>query len=227
MYLFSVSSIAKLVVQVSDHSIICDGSIMGYNKTNIGLCAKIQFKCVKCEIIYFHNKSPAVDINNLCVLGSMCVGIGYQSTKTFLSILGANTMSENLYSKLQTIMADKVKKFAEKNFAENINAEKSEAEATGLCKNGNFDIAAIGDAQWSKRSFDHSFTANSCVGVGWGATKKILYLGIKNKYCSVCSRNPGHQHTCYKNWTKSKAKMESNIILEGIHEISVEKLFYS
>ena len=44
------------------------------------------------------------------------------------------------------------------------------------------------DAGWSKRSHKHSYNANSGVGVIFGAhTKKLLFIGVHNKYCSTCS----------------------------------------
>ena len=44
------------------------------------------------------------------------------------------------------------------------------------------------DAGWSKRSHKHSYNANSGVGVIFGnATKGLLYIGVRNKYCSICS----------------------------------------
>lgn len=51
-------------------------------------------------------------------------------------------------------------------------------------------------------------------------TKKVLYLGVRNKYCTICSRAEAtdtvpSDHTCYKNWTGSSSSMEADIILEG------------
>ena len=47
--------------------------------------------------------------------------------------------------------------------------------------------------------------------------KKLLFLAVRNKYCSVCAvaENKGQdpqQHTCYRNWNGA---MESDIIAEG------------
>lgn len=51
-------------------------------------------------------------------------------------------------------------------------------------------------------------------------TKKILFIGVRNKYCIVCARahNKNVQpkkHTCFRNWTGSSSAMESDIIVEG------------
>lgn len=44
------------------------------------------------------------------------------------------------------------------------------------------------DGGWSKRSHKHSYNSKSGVGVIFGAySKKLLYIGVHNKYCSTCS----------------------------------------
>lgn len=57
-------------------------------------------------------------------------------------------------------------------------------------------------------------------------TKKVLYVGVRNKYCCVCARainkkKPVGQHICYKNWEGSSAAMEADIIVQGFQS-SVE-----
>ena len=71
---------------------------------------------------------------------------------------------------------------------------------------------------WSKRSHKHSYNANSGVGVTFGAaTKKLLYMGVKNKYCAVCSKEkskpPNHKY--FKNWTGLSTSMEADIFATG------------
>ena len=44
------------------------------------------------------------------------------------------------------------------------------------------------DAGWSKRSHKHSYNAKCGVGIIFGAaTKKLLFTGVRNNYCSVCA----------------------------------------
>ena len=59
------------------------------------------------------------------------------------------------------------------------------------------------------------------VGVIIGAeTKKLLHIGIRNKYCYVCQHAESvgckpKEHQCFKNWDSSSQAMEADIILEG------------
>ena len=81
-------------------------------------------------------------------------------------------------------------------------------------------ITVIVDGGWSKRSHHHSYNANSGVGIIIGkATDKLLFLGVRIKYCSACARNiPRDKHQCYRNWSASSSEMETDVILEGFLE---------
>ena len=81
-------------------------------------------------------------------------------------------------------------------------------------------ITVIVDGGWSKRSHRHSYNANSGVGIIIGKeTGKILFLGVRNKYCSSCARNiPADKHQCYRNWSASSSEMETDISLERFLE---------
>ena len=82
-------------------------------------------------------------------------------------------------------------------------------------------ITVVVDGGWSKRSHKHSYNAKSGVGIIFGAaTKKLLFIGVRNKYCSVCAiskrkNSPPPSHQCYRNWSGTSCGMEANIIAEG------------
>ncbi len=81
-------------------------------------------------------------------------------------------------------------------------------------------VAVIVDGGWSKRSHKHSYNAKSGVGVIIdNATKKLLFVGVRNKYCCVCAVAERKQqsppaHHCYKNWVASSKEMEADMIAE-------------
>ena len=81
--------------------------------------------------------------------------------------------------------------------------EKKLAIERGSYHEGIPAITIIVDAGWSKCSHKHSYNAKSGVGIIVGMeTKKLLYVGVRNKYCSVCARGAsvGIEHECHKNW---------------------------
>ena len=102
--------------------------------------------------------------------------------------------------------------------------ERRLAIEKGNYHNGVPAITVVVDAGWSKRSHKHSYNANSGVGVIFGAaTKALLFIGVRNKYCSICAINarndkPIPTHHCYRNWSGSSCSMESDIILEGFRQ---------
>ena len=67
-------------------------------------------------------------------------------------------------------------------------------------------IIVVVDGGWSKRSHKHSYNTKSGVGVIFGAAKKkLFFIGVRNKYCSVCviskrKNSPPPSHQCYCNW---------------------------
>ena len=50
-------------------------------------------------------------------------------------------------------------------------------------------ITVIVDGGWSSRSHKHSYNALGGVGIIIGErTKKVLHIGVRVKYCAICSR---------------------------------------
>ena len=52
-------------------------------------------------------------------------------------------------------------------------------------------VTVIVDGGWSKRTHKHSYNAKSGVAIIIGkATGKILYMGVRIKFCSICNQHP-------------------------------------
>jgi len=61
-------------------------------------------------------------------------------------------------------------------------------------------ITVVADAGWSKRTHKHTYNALSAVSVIFGYhTGKLLYVGVRNKFCSICKQGKKKPHTCFKN----------------------------
>lgn len=65
-------------------------------------------------------------------------------------------------------------------------------------------------------------------------TQKILFVGIRNKYCMICQRNNTKNenniptHECFLNWNKSSTAMEADGVLEGFTKsIEIHGLKYN
>ena len=91
-----------------------------------------------------------------------------------------------------------------------------------LSKDNRYDISRITvivDGGWSKRAHKHSYNTKSGVGIIIGKeTGKILFMGVRNKYCAACHNTSGGtipEHTCFLNWDQSSSAIETDIIVEG------------
>ncbi|GFR05058.1 uncharacterized protein TNCT_591911 [Trichonephila clavata] len=111
----------------------------------------------------------------------------------------------------------------ESNLTDFINEEKRLSQSRqDIDTDGYYCLTAVVDGGWCKRSYGHGYNASSGVAVIIGmATKKIIFIGIRNKICLICqaieaSRIPDKNHICYKNWNGSSTGMESDIIVEGV-----------
>ncbi|CAG9763450.1 unnamed protein product [Ceutorhynchus assimilis] len=118
------------------------------------------------------------------------------------------------------------------------NAAAKEAELAleegDVDENGITCITVVTDGAWAKRSYNVNYDSMSGVAciIGY-RTGNLLFLGIRNKYCSLCSyyENKGQDipiHKCYKNWQGTSTSMETDIIAEGFkNSIKLHKLKYT
>ncbi|XP_042143988.1 uncharacterized protein LOC120849343 [Ixodes scapularis] len=69
-------------------------------------------------------------------------------------------------------------------------------------------VTVVADGAWSKRSYKNKYDAPSGMAAIVGhSTHKVLFLGVRNKFCIMCARTkPGEtppDHRCFKNWQGS------------------------
>lgn len=186
----------------------------------IGLNSKIVFVCKMCRVrsvIYtcknsteqLDNKSKDVNINEAAVLATQTIGCGFFNLEEFLSILNVPTMSNFCFQKYSTILRDKLEPTSSKIMAEAIEEEKILAlENNDLDEYGLPKITVVTDGAWSKRSYRSNYSALSGVVTLIGYyTRKVLWVGVKNKYCALCERSKDpiriQNHKCNKNYSGS------------------------
>lgn len=166
-------------------------------------------------------KSRHYAINVGATLGQISTGGGAAHLQEQMASIGVPSLSKKTF----TVLERKIGRIIEEKMAEEL--VKAGAEERRLAiERGDYheDVPAIPvvvDGGWSKRTHKHSYNANSGVGVIFGATtRKLLYVAVRNKYCSVCSiahRNgvEPKEHDCFKNWSGSSCAMETDTITEG------------
>ena len=191
-----------------------------------GLVSILVYQCLKCYaqfrvttsnfINYNHTDHYSVNVG--AVLGQIATGGGADNLTEQLTCVQVSTIS---FIHLESIMGATFEAMVGQNLLIAGQKERQLAIELGNYHNGVPAITVVVDAGWSKLSHKHSYNANSGVGVIFAAaTKALLFIGVRNKYCLVCvisSRKnvvPVLQHKCYRNWSSSSCSMEADIILE-------------
>ena len=159
-------------------------------------------------------------VNVGAVWGQMATGGGQSNLNEFLASINVPGLSKPTFTKIETQIGNK---WDELLCSEIIKAGEEEKRLAIRRKDyfqGVPSITVVVNGGWSKRSHKHSFNAKSGVALIGRNTNKLLYLGIRNKFCSICSvaqhRNvSAKKHTCYKNWSGSSSAMEVDILVSG------------
>jgi hypothetical protein len=128
------------------------------------------------------------DINVRAVWGQMSSGGGAAKLNETAATLGMSGISGNSFSAIER----EIGVWWSTALQSQMNAAGQEEKKLAV-ERGDYHedvpaITVIGDGGWSKRSHKHTYNASGGVAVIIGhATKKVLYVGVCNKSCSVCS----------------------------------------
>lgn len=207
-----------------------------------GLYTHFFYKCAMCgETADFwsepRNKN-CMGINQAAVSSTIITGIGFAQLEELFAAININCMSEPSYIKTRDEITLAFEKSATDSMEEAMEEERNLAFANGdyIMYNGRkiAVIAVVTDGQWGRRSYGHGYNALSgAVAIVGYRTNKVLYKGVKNKFCSRCdyylkkgAQPP--QHHCFKNFDAnvSSSKMESDAIVEGFQDSLKHDLIY-
>ena len=136
--------------------------------------------------------------------------------------MGIPSMSKTTFAATERLLGDAMKRALTEKMTDSGRQERELAIDKNDYHQGVPAIAVVADGGWSKRSHKHSYNAKSRVAVIFGQkTKKLLFLAVRNKFCSVCTIAENilpQQHRCYKNWSGSSTAMKSDMICEGFQQ---------
>ena len=163
-------------------------------------------------------------MNLAAVWGQMSTGGGYAPLQEQMSVLGVPVMTKRSFMKTEKVLGGWWSECLEKSMHEAAEEEKQIALQKGSLHDGVPAITVVLDGGWSKRTHKHSYNAKSGVAIVIGqATGKVLHLGVRNKYCSVCTvaenqKVPPPQHDCHRNWDGPSSSMETDILVNTFKE---------
>ena len=193
-------------------------------------CVVLAVSCSKCKQqfrihsstrVSTHSGAKKWSVNLAAVLGQMSTGGGNSRLDNVLKTMGVLGKPKRMFMATEQFLGEEMKQLLLKSMAEAGREEKEHAIAQSHYHQGVPYVSVVADGGWSKRTHKHSYNAKSGVAVIFGLhTKKLLFLGVRNKYCSMCAvaehkEQAAPQHACYHNWAGSSCAMESDIIAKG------------
>ena len=226
----SLSCLGEYIATINQHSLLCNANIHFLGEINRnGLASTLVSKCCKCQLMLSFETSKKVHINTSsqfevnigATLGQIATGGGGSHLEEQLSACDIPSMHTETFVILERKLGILLEEEVTTQLIQAGKEEEEQAIQKGKYHQGVPAISVVVDCGWSKRSHKHSYNANSGVGVIFGAeTKRLLYVGVRNKYCSVCSiaKRKGVQpkeHHCFCNWSGTSCGMEPDIITEG------------
>lgn len=206
----------------------CENGTFTYSKEiRRGLQSSFIFVCGDCGKILRINSCPTHDetenIKISAILGITAIGLGHYHLQEFLAHLNVPSMSYATYHKYEE---DKIQQEYFK-LSKQLEAEALDEEIRLARKQNDVDSAGNAlipvefDGSWEKRAYTGNFSSLAgCAAIIGLRTKKILYSGVKKKYCHICkiakSRNvTPRNHKCRKNYDGPSGGMETEIIIDG------------
>ena len=233
--IIDLEKLAPFIAEVSSHSQSCQlGKVSLTGETYRGSLASIlSAKCSGCRMeIAFPTSSRVGSLNGsrrwecnvAAVWGEMVTGGGHVPLSEAMSVLGVPIMTKKSFISIEKEIGKEWRALLQDSKREAAEEEKSLARERGSLHEGVPAVTVIVDGGWCKRTHKHSYNAKSGVAIIIGKeTGKLLYMGVRNKYCSTCSEaekenKTPQTHDCYKNWDGPSASMETDIILQGFKE---------
>lgn len=191
-----------------------------------GLISKFVIKCNMCnyttEIMSSDTKNHNMNLNKCLVNVVTSIGCGYAHLQDILNNLQLPELSERKYKDIQSKVFDEIQDSAIQEMHKAAEEEKAIALAeNNVGADGIPEILVVCDGTWPKRSYGKNYSSKSGAAAIIGyKTKKVLYLGIKNKYCIMCEINKKKSgtpkiHRCFKNYDGPSTGMEAAILVEG------------
>ncbi|VDI64653.1 Hypothetical predicted protein [Mytilus galloprovincialis] len=235
----------SFISQVTMHSISCERAVEIALKgispytdlteiKSYGIACILGIKCKGCNFIHTMNTSSRLqtskdkinrfDVNVRAVWGSMVTGNGASHLNELLGTMNSPGLRQATFGSIEEEIGQMWHTVLEEEMLAAGAEERRIAIENNNYNEGVPSITVIADGGWSKRSHKHTYNASGGVAIIVGKqTGKILYIGVRNKYCYICSRALNTQteppeHVCFKNWSASSQAMESDILVEGFKQ---------
>lgn len=219
------------------HSQKCIGVLCPYQEDFKSMVSTLYLRCNVCnQIVRGQSEKPDSkhSLRYSTVWAVLCSGGTYTLAHEFSSILNMPFMSRNTFIKDEMAMDTVIEAALEESLNTAIAGEKTvirkemvDQKETVLEDEPIKSCAAL-DGSWGQRSYGHRYnSASGCAAIIGTRTKKVCYVGCKNKRCIVCNLNAQRsknnlkpkKHKCYRNYKGPSGGMEPAIIIDGFEKL--------
>lgn len=226
-----------LLLAQASHSRSCRG-LLCLQQENYEACfSTLWLKCNTCSMLFkvtSEKPTPKFKLKKAMVWGTLCAGGTYTHTRELLAFCDIPFMARSTFVADEMRMDDILESAKDESLAKAVLEEKeaclADAQKTGAAVDVNEPVktSASFDGSWAARSYGSRYTsASGCAAIVAEKTRKILYIGCRNKRCSICNRQSDKNnkdptnlnHKCYKNYSGASGGMEPAIIIEGFEKL--------
>ncbi|XP_062565825.1 uncharacterized protein LOC134228068 [Armigeres subalbatus] len=215
------------------HSQTCVGVLCPFQENFKSMVSSIYLECNVCgEMVKGSSEQPTSKnrLRRNMSWAILCSGGTYTQAKELFSFLNMPFMSRDAFAKDEIAMDSVLQVALDESLDRAVEAEKA-AVLEEMAQKGTTpptekyvkSCAAL-DGSWGQRSNGHRYnSASGCAAIIATRTKKVCYVGCKNKRCIACNINmtrvknnqPIREHKCYRNYKGASGGMEPAIIIDG------------
>lgn len=226
-----------ITVAQAMHSQQCVGVLCPFQEDCKSMRSTLLLKCNVCEkMVKGTSEKPGAKkrLRQSISWSILCSGGTFSQAREMFSILNMPFLSNFAFSKdeiaMDTVLEAALKKSLDQAVEKEKQAVLQEMEEKGevIPTEGMIKSSAALDGSWGKRSNGHRYnSASGCAAIIGTRSKKVCYIGCKNKRCTACNLNQLraknnqkiHKHKCYRNYTGASGGMEPEIIIDGFEEL--------
>lgn len=217
------------------HSRYCLGVLCPTQEDVQSMVSTLWLMCNVCSaIVKGSSEEPSCGTRlRFCISWAILnTGSTYAMAQEFFSFLDIPFMGRQAFFKdetaMDTVLEKALQESLDKAIQEEVLLASQELKDKQLPDNTPLNLCCELDGSWGLRSNGHRFTsASGCAAMIGTRSKKVVFIGTRNKRCSACNHNASRlksnkkitKHKCYKNYSGSSGAMEGDIIIDGFEKL--------
>jgi hypothetical protein len=182
---------------------------------------KVTLKCSvkECDFDRFIYTECGKNLGEQLVWSTLAAGSTHTQMLEIMSLANVKFMDKVTFYKIEQKLEETWLEKLNEEIKQNGILEREEAVRRGDVVNEVPQISVYVDGAYAKENKGRYDSRSGVVAIFGKFTKKLLYLGIRNKSCSVCDRTKKgvkpNAHKCYKSKPQYTKDMESDLTIIG------------